>query len=442
MRRTSHQHGSLKLADRRKGKVWEFRWREVQIDGSVCRKNIVVGTLEDFPNESAAQSAVDAIRLTINRQTPQQLLKNVSVETLVKHYQEHELPDIFSKQKPATGSSDEHHKSYSTQYAYDIYLKKWVLPRWRSYRLSEVKAVDVEAWLKTMPLARGSRAKIRNLMSALFSHAIRWEWTERNPIKSVRQSAKRMRTPDVLTPDEIMALLKELPEPLRTAAELDAFTGLLRGELIGLQWEDVDFENLVIHVRRSVVMMVQGAPKTEASAKDVPLDAALAESLLKLRLVGPYNRETDWEFASPTMKGKQPLWPRNPSVTIRTTGSEGGEDPQAGRVPHLPAHVHNFADSKQRGSEGRAGAPTSCEQSHYAGSLRSGGNAEQAAGAKQTGSDGAQQGRGTCLTGPNWTMTEIANSLQVLERIGGDDGTRTRGLCRDRAGGVSLYGGN
>jgi len=35
MRRTSHQHGSLKLADRRKGKVWEFRWREVQIDGSV-----------------------------------------------------------------------------------------------------------------------------------------------------------------------------------------------------------------------------------------------------------------------------------------------------------------------------------------------------------------------------------------------------------------------
>jgi hypothetical protein len=35
-------------------------------------------------------------------------------------------------------------------------------------------------------------------------------------------------------------------------------------------------------------------------------------------------------------------------------------------------------------------------------------------------------------TGP-WTMIEIANSLQVLERIGGDDGTRTRGLCRDRA---------
>jgi integrase len=33
-----------------------------------------------------------------------------------------------------------------------------------------------------------------------------------------------------------------------------------------------------------------------------------AEPLLKLRLTAPYNRETDWVFASPTMKGKQPLW--------------------------------------------------------------------------------------------------------------------------------------
>ena len=124
---------------------------------------------------------------------------------------------------------------------------------------------------------------------------------------------------------------------------------------------------------------------------------------------------------------------RNALATIRTTGSEGGEDPEAGRVRHLPPHVHNSADSEQRGSEGGAGAPTSCEQSHHAGSLRSGGYAEQEASTKQTCSDGTQQGRSTGLTGPNWTMTEIANSLQVLERIGGDDGTRTRGLCRDRA---------
>jgi integrase len=149
--------------------------------------------------------------------------------------------------------------------------------------------------------------------------------TSSNPIKSVWQSAKRMRPPDVLTPEEITALLEKLPEPLRTACELHAFTGLRRGELIGLQWQDVDFENLVIHVRRSVVMMVAGAPKTEASAKDVPLDAALAESLLKLKLTGPYDRETDWVFVSVTMNGKQPLrpetlWRRHGRPAVKAAG--------------------------------------------------------------------------------------------------------------------------
>ncbi|MEO8726669.1 MAG: site-specific integrase [Acidobacteriaceae bacterium] len=146
-------------------------------------------------------------------------------------------------------------------------------------------------------------------MSALYSHAIRWEWTEKNPITSVRQSAKRQKVPVVLTGEEIMAILKELPDPLQTIIELDAFTGLRRGELIGLRWEDVDFQELVLHIRRSVVSMVEGAPKTEASQKDVPLDAQTAESLWTWRQLCPYPAPGDWVFASPQMKGKQPYWP-------------------------------------------------------------------------------------------------------------------------------------
>jgi len=316
MRRTSYQQGSLKLAERKKGKVWEFRWREVQIDGSIRRKNIVIGTLDEFPNESSAQGAVDAIRLEINQQTPQQLIKNVSLDTLVNHYRQHELPDIFNKVKPAPDAAEEDRKSYATQVTYEGYLKKWIIPRWGACRLTDVKAVEVEKWLKTVcfkktgvPLARGSKAKIRNIMSALYSHAIRWEWADKNPITSVRQSAKRQKAPDVLTPEEIVALLSELPNPLRTIIELDAFTGLRRGELIGLRWDDVDFEQLLLHVRRSVVAMVEGAPKTEASQKDVPLDAQTAESLFVWRRTSPYPGPGDWVFASPAKEGKQPYWP-------------------------------------------------------------------------------------------------------------------------------------
>jgi integrase len=134
-------------------------------------------------------------------------------------------------------SDDEQRKTYSTQHTYDGYLRKWILPRWRSYKLSEVRAVEVEQWLKRLcfengdPLAKGSKAKIRNIMSALYSHAIRWEWTTTNPITSVRQSAKRQKIPEILAVDELVKLLDAIPEPFRTAVFLDGASGLRVGEL-------------------------------------------------------------------------------------------------------------------------------------------------------------------------------------------------------------------
>ena len=49
-------------------------------------------------------------------------------------------------------------------------------------------------------------------MSVLFNHAIRYEWLEqgKNPIKLVRQSAMRQRTPEVLEAEEIQGLLAQL----------------------------------------------------------------------------------------------------------------------------------------------------------------------------------------------------------------------------------------
>jgi hypothetical protein len=49
-------------------------------------------------------------------------------------------------------------------------------------------------------MANTTKAKIRNLMSVLFNHAIRYEWLEqgKNPITLVRQSGARQTTPEVL----------------------------------------------------------------------------------------------------------------------------------------------------------------------------------------------------------------------------------------------------
>ncbi len=156
--------------------------------------------------------------------------------------------------------------------------------------IKDVRTVAVEGWLKTLTLqdgskmARGTKAKIRNIMHTLFNHAIRYEWLPQNtnPISKVRQSAKRERIPDVLEVSEFQALLQELSFRERTLVALDGITGLRRGELIGLKWSDIDFEKLQINVTRSVVHQVVGNCKTEASQKPVPLEASVAEDLLRL----------------------------------------------------------------------------------------------------------------------------------------------------------------
>jgi integrase len=101
-----------------------------------------------------------------------------------------------------------------------------------SYRLADVKAVQVEQWLKSLPVSRGTKAKIRNIMSALDSHAQRWEGTTTNPITHVRQSAKRSRIPIVLSPAQLQGFLVNLTDPANTAVLLGALTGLRVGELL------------------------------------------------------------------------------------------------------------------------------------------------------------------------------------------------------------------
>jgi integrase len=312
MRRARHQKGSLQRVKRQSGEaVWIFRWYEVQLDGTKHYRKAVIGSVQEYKTEAEAQRAADALRLEINEQTPRQQLQAISMETLVEHYRQHELPDIVHGTRPlgSQAGEDETRKAYSTQATYAGYLRKWILPRWRSYRLADVKAVQVEQWLKSLPVSRGTKAKIRNIMSALYSHAQRWEWTTTNPITHVRQSAKRSRVPTVLTPDQLKEFLANLADPAKTAVLLGALTGLRVGELLGLKWSDIDFEKLEICVIRDVVKQRIERCKTEASKKAIPIDAELAETLWSWRLRCPYNQPEDWVFGSPHRKGKQPYWP-------------------------------------------------------------------------------------------------------------------------------------
>jgi integrase len=94
---------------------------------------------------------------------------------------------------------------------------------------------------------------------------------------------------------------------------LDMMTGLRRGEMAGLKWEDIDFLNLQINVSRSVVEQHGGRCKTEISQQPVPIDEYIAADLLEWYRRTPYHAASDWVFATDSnrageKRGKQPLW--------------------------------------------------------------------------------------------------------------------------------------
>src|SRR5712691_2556045 len=155
-----YQQGCLYREKRKAGPdVWVFRYR----DGQTNRKE-QIGTVEQFPTKSAARKACESSRATINRE----VRSPRTVAELISHYQRKEL-------------SEDAAKAYSTKEAYGSYIRTWILPKWGTCKLWDVKTVDVEEWLSALPLTNGSRAKIRNVMSAIFSHAMRYEWLNRNP---------------------------------------------------------------------------------------------------------------------------------------------------------------------------------------------------------------------------------------------------------------------
>jgi len=300
-RRTRYQQGSVQREKRHSGPdVWIYRWYETGTDGKSKYRKAIVGTVEALANQTSALKAAQALRIDANHEAPHTEGGPKTVAELIAHYRLKELV-----------GENQGRKAFSTRAAYECYLNAWVLPRWGTYRIDQVKPVAVEEWLDGIKRAKGTKAKIRNLMSAIYHHAMRYEWIDRNPIQLVRQSAKREKVPDVLELAELQLLLTKLDVRERTLVLLDAATGLRVSELLALRWGDVDFENLELSVTRSIWHQVVGDCKTEASAKPVPLDSYMAEDLLRWRRQSPYPMDHDWVFASPTTRGKQPYWPDN-----------------------------------------------------------------------------------------------------------------------------------
>jgi integrase len=154
-------------------------------------------------------------------------------------------------------------------------------------------------------------------MSVLFNHAWPYEFFDRNPIKLVRQSAKRRTAPSVLISAEIKLLLDNPGIRERTLVLLAASTGLRQSELFALKWGDIDFFQGTMNVTRSIAYGHVGRCKTEASQKLVPVHPILVEALTQWRDRCRYREPNDWVFANEHRRGRHPYWGQ---AILRTIG--------------------------------------------------------------------------------------------------------------------------
>src|SRR5580700_6767694 len=291
------QEGSVIREHRKLGPdVWSYRWWESRPSGNKIHRRIVLGTAEQLRDISSARQMTAGLIREINATDIRMAGTSITVAQLADHFEQREL-----------GCSNGR-ISYSTKKAYQGYLGKWIVPRWGNYILPNIKAVEVELWLKHLQRAPATCCKIRNVMSVLFNHARRYDLYDRNPIQWVQQSAKRRSAPDVLTCNEVRQLLAALEPRERMMVLLDVATGLRQSELFALMWKDVDFKNKQLWVMRSIVQQVVGKCKTEASQKPVPLHDHLMRGLRNWRRRTPYRSPESWVFASPQNRGRNPYW--------------------------------------------------------------------------------------------------------------------------------------
>ena len=334
MRKARKQNGSLYLGvNGSKTPTWLFSWHHILPNGKHVRRKRVVGTLDQYKTQVAAEKAVRSWRLSINSNQVH-AFSGITLQDVIEHFRCKEMVD-----------RGDNGRAWSTRDRYESYLERWIRPRWGKEELTAIKAPMVEDWLqglqfdpgwrkqrgrllpldashqvkKLQALAPASKARIRDLMGVLFNHAIRWDFTDRNPISGpcrgagVRQSSRRQGIPDILEVSEIQSIVARLELRERLLLFLDMATGLRRGELAGVKWLDFDFVTFDIDVQRSVVDQVEGRCKTEASQKRIPLDEYTARDLLDWYRITLYRNPDDFVFAATSSRagkkrGKQPVW--------------------------------------------------------------------------------------------------------------------------------------
>ena len=236
-----------------------------------------------FPTQVAVERHLEAFVLKLNSENPTQAILEPTFSALLDRFVEEEKLLEIKELRPGDRSGLLGDLSYSTASSYLSVIKQ-IRTKWGSTRITRIKPVQVQEWLKKMDAAPKTKGHVKALMHRLYEKAMLWEMVEwqRNPMQlvEIKGISKRLKKPIVLTVEQFYQILELLPQPYRTMVVVAQCTGLRAEEVLALEWPDIDFENLSMKVVRAVVHGRVETVKTEYSEDELPLDPDFAAILL------------------------------------------------------------------------------------------------------------------------------------------------------------------
>lgn len=177
----------------------------------------------------------------------------------------------------------------STLVDYEKQLGKWISPKWGALELREITRAQVHSAIYDgldERLSPHTRKKILKMVRRIFSMAVEEGVLDRNPCAGIQVKAPETEQ-KVLTNTEVEALLREakLTQHRFYPIWLMALkTGMRSGELMALQWTDIDFEGRTIQVSKQWSNKTGfGSTKTQR-VRVVPISEDLLMFLKELKL--------------------------------------------------------------------------------------------------------------------------------------------------------------
>ncbi|MDR0325012.1 MAG: site-specific integrase [Oscillospiraceae bacterium] len=132
---------------------------------------------------------------------------------------------------------------------------------------------------------------IYRVISSILSTATTWGIIAHNPAQRVKPPKVQRKEAKSLDDEQTMRLLVALrsaPIKYRTAIEVLIFTGARRGEMLGLIWDDVDFDNCTLNISKASLYLpdrgiYEDTPKNDGSRRVIKLPRTVIDTLRTYR---------------------------------------------------------------------------------------------------------------------------------------------------------------